>query len=116
MITGPVRVRFAPSPTGHLHIGGLRTALFNWLLARHYGGIYLLRIEDTDVERSKQEYVHSIMESFSWCSLLPDEPVVIQSRNIERHRTVADRLLQESKAYRCYCTPAMVAERYHERF
>lgn len=116
MITSPVRVRFAPSPTGHLHIGGLRTALFNWLLARHYGGVYLLRIEDTDVERSKQEYLTSIMDSFSWCNLMPDGPVVIQSRNIEHHRAVALQLVQEGKAYRCYCTPEMVAERYHERF
>ena len=77
--TRPVRVRFAPSPTGNLHIGGLRSALFNWLFARHHGGAFLLRIEDTDYERSKPEYTASILDSMSWVGLEPDEPFLVQS-------------------------------------
>src|SRR5437868_4229451 len=115
-MSSEVRVRFAPSPTGHLHIGGLRTALFNWLFARHHGGTYLLRIEDTDVERSKQEYLTSIMDSFAWCGITPDEPVVIQSRNIKRHHAVVAQLVEQGKAYRCSCTSEMVAARQQERF
>lgn len=102
--TQPVRVRFAPSPTGHLHIGGLRTALFNWLFARHYNGSFLIRIEDTDLERSKQEYTDSILESFAWVNISSDEPIVIQSERINEHKKVIDQLLKEDKAYRCYCT------------
>ena len=74
-----VRVRYAPSPTGHLHVGSLRTALYNWLFARHAGGAFFVRIEDTDLERSKPEYTQSILESLSWARMEPDEPVVIQS-------------------------------------
>ena len=107
----PVRVRFAPSPTGHLHIGSLRTALFNWLFARHIQGTFLLRIEDTDIERSKAEYTQSIMGSLAWCGLTPDEPVVIQSDRIKEHQRVAQQLIKEGKAYRCICTPQEVEQR-----
>lgn len=106
-----IRVRFAPSPTGHLHIGGLRTALFNELFARHHGGKLLLRIEDTDRERSKPEYTHSILKSFAWAGITFDEELVIQSHRIDRHKQAIEQLLQEGKAYRCYCTPEEVAAR-----
>jgi len=100
-----VVVRFAPSPTGYLHIGGARTALFNWLYARHCGGRYLLRIEDTDRARSTPEAIRAILEGLHWLGLDPDEPPVFQSQRFERHREVAMRLLAEGKAYRCWCTP-----------
>jgi len=103
-INGPVRVRFAPSPTGHLHIGSLRTALFNYLFARHYKGEFLLRIEDTDRERSKAEYTDSILASLSWVDIQADEPMVIQSDQIRRHQEVIEKLVAEGKAYKCYCT------------
>lgn len=106
-----IRVRFAPSPTGHLHIGGLRAAFFNWLFARHNKGKYLLRIEDTDLERSKKEYTDSIMASFAWTNVLPDEPVVIQSQRIHEHQKVARQLIAEGKAYKCYCSPDELASR-----
>ena len=106
-----IRVRYAPSPTGHLHLGSLRTALYNWLFARHTNGAFLVRIEDTDVERSKTEYTTSILESLKWASMIPDEPIVIQSERNAVHRKVAEKLLQEDKVYRCFCT----AEELHER-
>lgn len=106
-----IRVRFAPSPTGHLHIGGLRTALFNWLFARHHGGKFLLRIEDTDTKRSLAEYTASIMQAFEWVNISPDEPIVIQSERIGEHHRLVQKLLAEGKAYRCYCTPEDVAAR-----
>jgi glutamyl-tRNA synthetase len=98
-----VRVRFAPSPTGHLHIGSLRTALFNWLFARHNKGTFLLRIEDTDLERSKPEFTASIFSSLEWLSIDVDEPSVIQTHSIEIHKILIKKLLDEGKAYRCYC-------------
>jgi glutamyl-tRNA synthetase len=101
-LTG-IRVRFAPSPTGNLHIGGLRTALFNWLFARHNKGTFLLRIEDTDIERSKPEFLHSIMGALEWCSITSDEEPVIQTHSIEIHKKLIKQLLDEEKAYRCYC-------------
>lgn len=101
----PVRVRFAPSPTGHLHIGGLRTALFNWLFARHNGGAFLLRVEDTDITRSKKEYRESQLASLAWAGITYDEPLVIQSERVQEHREIAQRLVREGKAYRCYCPP-----------
>jgi len=107
-----VRVRFAPSPTGHLHIGGLRTALFNWLFARHHGGAFLLRIEDTDFERSTQEYRDSILQSFAWTQLAHDEEIVTQSERIAEHQKVAEQLIKEGKAYRCFCSPEEVVARY----
>lgn len=106
-----VRVRFAPSPTGNLHIGGLRSALFNWLFARHHGGAFLLRIEDTDYERSKPEYTASILDSLSWVGLEPDEPMLIQSSRIEEHRARAEWLVEHGHAYRCVCAPEEVAAR-----
>jgi glutamyl-tRNA synthetase len=99
-----VRVRFAPSPTGHLHIGSFRTALFNYLFARHHKGSFLLRIEDTDRERSKAEYTDSILASLAWVAIQPDEPMVTQSENIKRHQEVIEQLLTVGKAYRCYCS------------
>ncbi|MBE7560940.1 glutamate--tRNA ligase [bacterium] len=99
-----IRVRFAPSPTGHLHIGGARTALFNWLFARHHGGKYLLRIEDTDVERSTKEYEESILAAFRWLGLGWDEDLVYQSQRAARHGEIAEQLLASGRAYRCYCT------------
>lgn len=99
-----VRVRFAPSPTGNLHIGGVRTALFNWLFARHEGGKFLLRLEDTDRERSLPEYEQSILQALEWLGLRHDEPLVRQSSRQERHREIAMVLLAAGKAYRCYCT------------
>lgn len=105
-----VVVRFAPSPTGYLHIGGARTALFNWLYARHCGGKYLLRIEDTDRARSTPEAIAAILDSLHWLGLDPDEPPVYQSQRFERHREVALRLLAEGKAYRCWCTPEELEE------
>ena len=103
-VSSEVRVRFAPSPTGHLHIGSLRSALFNWLFARHAGGKFLLRIEDTDLERSRPEYTESILQAFAWCSIVSDEPIVIQSARKDDHLKIAHELLAKGAAYRCYCT------------
>lgn len=100
-----VVTRFAPSPTGFLHIGGARTALFNWLFARHHGGKALLRIEDTDAKRSTQEAVDAILSGLKWLGLDYDEPPVFQSARAERHREVALKLLEAGQAYRCYATP-----------
>ena len=94
------RVRFAPSPTGYLHIGSARTALFNYLYARNVGGKFLLRIEDTDLARSTEESTRSILEGLEWLGFAPDEEIVFQSNNAEKHREVARRLLAEGKAYR----------------
>lgn len=98
-----VRVRFAPSPTGHLHIGGVRTAMFNWIFARSNGGVYLLRIEDTDRERSSDEYRESQLASLSWVDLLPDEPMVFQYERAPEHVRQARELIQQGKAYPCFC-------------
>ena len=107
-----VRTRFAPSPTGYLHIGGARTALFNALFARRHGGAYLLRIEDTDRGRSTQEAVDQILESLAWLGLSPDEPPVFQSQREARHAEVARELLAKGQAYRAYETPEeLVAQR-----
>jgi glutamyl-tRNA synthetase len=100
-----VRTRFAPSPTGHLHIGGARTALFNYLFARHAGGSFILRIEDTDRARSTEEAIAAITDSLRWLGLDWDEGPYFQSRRGEFYQEHADRLLAEGKAYRCYCTP-----------
>jgi glutamyl-tRNA synthetase len=101
----PVVTRFAPSPTGTLHIGGARTALFNWLYARHTRGKFLLRIEDTDRERSKPEHVDAILNSLKWLELDWDGEPLFQFARADRHREVARRLLAEGKAYNCYLTP-----------
>jgi len=105
-----VRVRFAPSPTGHLHIGSARTAIFNWLYARHTGGKFLLRIEDTDPERSRQEFTEAILEGLRWLGLLWDEEPVFQSKRLEIYRKYAYKLLEEGKAYYCSCTPQELEE------
>jgi glutamyl-tRNA synthetase len=99
-----IRTRFAPSPTGLLHIGGARTALFNYLFARHHGGQYLLRIEDTDRERGTQQAVDVILEGLAWLGLTPDEPVVFQSTRAARHAEMVLKMLAEGHAYRCYST------------
>jgi glutamyl-tRNA synthetase len=100
-----VVTRFAPSPTGFLHIGGARTALFNWLYARHHGGRALLRIEDTDAKRSTQEAIDAIIDGLAWLGLDYDEPPVFQSQRAERHAEVAHQLLAEGHAYKCFATP-----------
>lgn len=107
----PPRLRFAPSPTGYLHVGGARTALFNWLLARRTGGAFLLRVEDTDKARSTEESTRAIFEGLRWLGLDWDEEVVFQGANLERHRADALRLLASGHAYRCFCTPAEIDER-----
>src|SRR5438552_13888296 len=107
------RVRFAPSPTGYLHVGGARTALFNWLYARHHGGVFVLRIEDTDVERSSDEMVEGILDGLRWLGLDWDEGPKIggphapyfQSARVDRYRAVAAQLVSAGHAYYCYCTP-----------
>lgn len=109
--TTSVRVRFAPSPTGHLHIGGLRTAIFNLLFARHNKGTFLLRLEDTDLERSKQEYTDSILQALEWANIQPDEPLVVQSERLPEHQEVIKKLLEQKKVYKCYCTPQDIAAR-----
>lgn len=106
-----VRVRFAPSPTGHLHIGGARTALFNWLFARHHKGKFILRIEDTDRSRSTEEYIESIIEALKWLGLDWDEGPFRQTDRMEIYKKYAYKLLEEGKAYRCYCTPEELEQR-----
>jgi glutamyl-tRNA synthetase len=103
-IDSPVRVRFAPSPTGHLHIGGVRTGLFNWLFARNRGGVFILRIEDTDRTRSTEESIEGIIEGMDWLGLKWDEGPFRQTDRFDHYRAEVDRLLREGKAYRCYCT------------
>jgi glutamyl-tRNA synthetase len=116
-----LRVRFAPSPTGYLHVGGARTALFNWLLARHHGGIFVLRIEDTDQQRSSWDMVSGIVEGLRWLGLDWDEgPDVggphapyFQSDRLDSHRATAERLLADGRAYSCFCSPESIGERRH---
>ena len=108
---GAVVTRFAPSPTGYLHIGGARTALFNWLFARHHGGKYLLRIEDTDRARSTDAAIDAIFDGLSWLGLDGDEPPVFQFARSDRHAEVAHALLDAGHAYRCYLTQEELAER-----
>ena len=114
-----IRVRFAPSPTGYLHVGGARTALFNWLFARRHGGAFILRIEDTDVERSSPEMVEGILDGLRWLGLEWDEgpkvggPVgpYFQSERLDRYRAMADQLVAKGSAYYCYCTPDEIKAR-----
>ena len=106
-----IRVRFAPSPTGYLHIGGARTALFNWLFARHNKGKFILRIEDTDRSRSTEEYIEAIIEGMRWLKLDWDEGPYRQTDRFDIYRSYVERLLIEGKAYRCYCTPEELEER-----
>jgi glutamyl-tRNA synthetase len=105
------RVRFAPSPTGFLHVGGARTALFNWLFARRQGGRFILRIEDTDRERSTEASVRTILEGLEWLAIDWDEGPVFQSRGVEEHRALASRLEAAGHAYRCFCSPGTLEER-----
>src|ERR1700756_5333742 len=108
-MSAPVIARFAPSPTGFLHIGGARTALFNWLYARGRGGKMLLRIEDTDRERSTREAIDAILDGLKWLELDWDDDVIYQFSRAARHREVAEQLLAAGKAYRCYATPEELA-------
>lgn len=110
-MTEPASVvtRFAPSPTGFLHIGGVRTALFNWLFARHHGGRYLLRIEDTDRKRSTDEAIEAILDGLAWMGLEGDDPPLFQSRQASRHAECAHALLREGKAYACYASQEELA-------
>jgi glutamyl-tRNA synthetase len=108
----PVVTRIAPSPTGSMHIGTARTALFNWLYARHHGGKFLLRIEDTDRARSTESAVQVILDGLAWLGLEPDAPPVFQHAQADRHREVVDQLLEKGRAYRCYMThEELAAER-----
>ncbi len=108
--SAPVRTRFAPSPTGLLHIGGARTALFNYLFTRHHGGEYLVRIEDTDRERSTEAYTQAILDGLAWLDLSPDKPPVFQSARQARHAEVARHLLAQGRAYLCFATPEELRE------
>jgi len=105
------RVRFAPSPTGYLHVGGARTALFNWLFARHYEGMFILRIEDTDFARSSGEMVEGILQGLRWLGLTWDEGPYFQSQRVARYGDVARGLFASGSAYRCFCTPEEIAAR-----
>jgi glutamyl-tRNA synthetase len=105
-----VRVRFAPSPTGFLHVGGARTAIFNWLFARRHGGSFVLRVEDTDLGRSSEPMVRAILEGLDWLGLQADEGPFFQSRSRARHVEVARRLLAHGQAYRCFCDAAALKE------
>lgn len=110
-----IRTRFAPSPTGYLHVGGARTALFSWLYARKHGGTFILRIEDTDLERSTVDAVNAILEGMTWLGLEYDEGPFYQTHRFERYRAVAEQLLNEGKAYRCYCTKEELDSRRAEQ-
>jgi glutamyl-tRNA synthetase len=111
IMADPIRVRFAPSPTGYLHVGGARTALYNWLFARRHGGVFILRIEDTDVDRSKPELVTAILESMRWLGLTWDEGPYHQSERLDRYRALAAELERLGHAYPCFCSPEMLREK-----
>ena len=111
VLPSPLRLRFAPSPTGYLHVGGARTALFNWLLAKKHGGTFLLRIEDTDKARSTDDSTRAIFEGLDWLGLAWDEEVTYQGANLPRHQSDARRLLDAGAVYRCFCTAAELDER-----
>ena len=108
---GTPRVRFAPSPTGYLHVGGARTALFNWLFARHFGGTLILRIEDTDFERSSEEMVEGILVGMRWLGIDWDEGPFYQSQRLPLYQQTAEKLLASGHAYRCFCTKEEVEQR-----
>jgi len=105
-----VATRFAPSPTGPLHIGGVRTALFNWLFSKKQKGKFYLRIEDTDKERSKEEYKKQIIDSLNWIGINYDDKEYIQSKNIEKHKKIVEELLKNGFAYNCYCSEEEIKE------
>ena len=98
-----IKTRFAPSPTGYLHVGGARTALYSWLFARNHGGEFVLRIEDTDLERSTPEAIEAIMDGMNWLSLEWDEGPYYQTKRFDRYNAVIDQMLEEGTAYKCYC-------------
>ena len=106
-----VRVRFAPSPTGYLHVGAVRTCLFNWLFARHYNGKFLLRIEDTDAKRSSDDMTQIILDGLKWLGMDWDEDLVFQSERVPLYRERAEELVRENKAYYCYCLPEEIQQR-----
>ncbi len=106
-----VRTRFAPSPTGYLHIGGARTALFNWLYTRHHGGTFILRIEDTDQVRSTDESTKAILDAMTWLGMTWDEGPYFQASRVQLHREEVERLIREGKAYCCVCTPEELEEK-----
>ena len=105
-----VATRFAPSPTGPLHIGGVRTALFNWLYYKNQNGKFYLRVEDTDKERSKEEYKNQIIKSLKWIGINYDEKEYIQSNKIKDHVKIANELLKNGQAYKCYCSSEEIEE------
>ena len=105
-VAAPVRTRIAPSPTGFLHLGTARTALYSWAYARHHGGQFILRIEDTDVARSTEEAVGQILQSMRWLGLDADEGPLFQMQRLDRYRAVAEQMIESGHAYRCHCTPA----------
>src|SRR5512139_4132272 len=105
-----IRTRFAPSPTGYLHIGGARTALFSWAFARHHGGQFILRIEDTDIERSTPEAVQAILEGMAWLDLNHDEGPFYQTKRMYRYKEVIEQMLENGQAYHCYCSPQELDE------
>ncbi len=107
-------LRFAPSPTGGFHVGNVRTAVFNWIYVKKYGGKLLLRIEDTDKERSSQESIDTILDGFAWLGIDFDKEPLLQSQNAEAHRECAYRLLEEGKTYYCYCTPECLDQKRKE--
>ncbi|MDP3896707.1 MAG: glutamate--tRNA ligase family protein, partial [Mesorhizobium sp.] len=109
-MTSPVVTRFAPSPTGYLHIGGARTALFNWLYSKHTGGTMLLRIEDTDRERSTDAATAAILDGLTWLGLTWEGEPVSQFERAPRHRAVAEELVAKGQAYYCYASPAELTE------
>lgn len=110
-MTAPVRVRFSPAPTGMLHVGSARTALFNWLFARHHHGEFVLRIEDTDASRSRPEWVTGIQDTLRWLGLDWDGNAVLQSQRFAEYRAAAERLVEEGAVYECFCTPDEIAAR-----
>ena len=105
-----VATRFAPSPTGPLHIGGVRTALFNWLFSKNQKRKFYLRIEDTDKERSKEEYKKQIIDSLNWIGINHDDKEYIQSKNINKHKEIVEKLLKNGFAYKCYCSEEEIKE------
>src|SRR5439155_2762963 len=111
MTNPPIRVRFAPSPTGYLHVGGARTALFNWLFARHFGGTFILRIEDTDFERSTEEMVGGILDGMRLLGLDWDEGPFYQSKRMDLYKQNAERLIKSGHAYYCFCSKEQLEKR-----
>ena len=99
-----IKPRFAPSPTGYLHVGGARTALYSWLFARNHGGEFVLRIEDTDLERSTPEAIEAIMDGMNWLNLQWDEGPYFQTKRFDRYNNVIDEMLEAGTAYKCYCS------------